>query len=116
MKASDDLFNLVRSLNKNEKRYFRLLSGLHAGEKKFLLLFDAVDSQKEYDEETIKKKFRKEKFIRQLTFTKNYLYKSILKSLESYHSSADSEIKNLLHRVEILFEKGLYAQCGKLLK
>ena len=42
-----------------------------------------------------------------------HLYRLILKSLRSYHTSIskDAELKDLLRNVEILYYKELYNQC-----
>src|ERR1041385_4295232 len=110
MKPKDDLFRLVKSLTKNEKGYFKKYSANAADGKSSnsIKLFDAIDKQEEYDEAKIKLKFRKENFVKQLHVAKNYLFGQILESLESYHSSVDSELQSILHRVEIMHAKGLY--------
>ena len=36
MKANSELFDLVKTLNKNEKRYFRLQTSLQKGSKNYL--------------------------------------------------------------------------------
>lgn len=117
MKPTEDLFYLIKSLDKNEKRYFTLFSSMHSGDKKYMLLFDAIDKQQKYDELSIKKKFHGHAFIRQLTFTKNYLYTLILKSMRSYCSekTAEMRMKNNLQDIKFLSGKGLYKQCEKIL-
>ncbi|MGQ0827490.1 MAG: hypothetical protein ACT4ON_03740 [Bacteroidota bacterium] len=119
MKPSEDLFDLIKSLSPNEKRYFTINASRHViGEKNnYIRLFEMIDKQKAYNEEVIKNYFKGEVFIKQMTFTKNYLYNLILKSLNSYHTelSIDSQIKELLRNVEILYSKTLYKQCSKVL-
>ncbi|MGQ0827659.1 MAG: hypothetical protein ACT4ON_04620 [Bacteroidota bacterium] len=118
MKQPIDLFELIKSLNKNEKRFISLFASVQAGEKKYLKLFNAIDKQKEYDEGKIRQQFKGEKFINQLTFTKNYLYNFILKSLNIYHSQAsvDAQLKELIRNAEILLEKSLLKQCRDVLQ
>ena len=118
MTASDDLFQLIRSLTKNEKGYFKKHSSFHSigGHNKYLLLFDAIEKQKAYDEQAIRKKFSKEKFIRQLHVAKNYLYNLILSSLEQYRNDVDSQLKSYLSQAAFLFDKQLYDQCRKLVQ
>jgi len=83
---------------------------------KYLLLFDAIEAQKEYDEEKLKHKFRNEAFVRQFHVIKNYLYGLILKSLRNYHAnSAEDKYHSLLRDAQILYDKGLRKQSGKLL-
>lgn len=115
MKASDDLFQLIKSLTKPEKRYFKLFSHIQSGGKNYLKLFDAIDKQKNYNEVSIKTLFKKEKFIIQLTRTKGYLYELLLKSLKNFHAhgSTDAQLKGMISDIQMLYEKRMYAQCEK---
>lgn len=115
MQVSDELFQLIKSLSKSEKRYFKLHSSMHGSDKKYVMLFEAIGKQTEYNEKEIVEIFKKEKFIRQLSVIKNYLYGLILSSLKSYHTDIDSQLQGHLHGVTILYEKGLYRQCEKLI-
>jgi tetratricopeptide (TPR) repeat protein len=115
MKPSTELFKLIKSLSKSEKRFFKLSSSLQSGEKNYLKIFDAIEKQDEYDEEALKKAFKKERFINHLPSEKNHLYKLILKSLRSFHGeqSVSSLLKQELKNVEILYNKALYKECEK---
>jgi len=119
MKASDELFQLIKSLNKTEKGYFKKYASTHIiGEKNnYMKLFEAIEKQKKYDENAIKKTFAAETFIKHLPSEKNYLSDLILRSLTSYSSqvSAEFKIKELLLQTEVLFKKSLYKHCKKLL-
>ena len=110
MAKKESLFSLIQSLNQAEKRYFKLFCFSQKENNNYLKLFELLTKQEIYDEEKIRKKFKGERFLKQLHVTKNYLYQLILKSLRNYHStiSADAEIKSLLRNVEILFTKELY--------
>ncbi|MDZ4706615.1 MAG: hypothetical protein SH848_21985 [Saprospiraceae bacterium] len=115
---SDDLFQLVQSLNKQEKRYFKLYASRHAlnGENQYLRLFNAIEKQEVYDEATLRKKFPDEAFTRQLHVAKNYLYGIILASLRSFHESrAEDRFYTQLRNAQLLFDKGLYQQSEKAL-
>lgn len=116
MKTSGELFQLIKSLNKSEKRYFKLNSTLHKGDKKYIMLFEAMEKQKEFDEKKVIELFKHERFVKQLPVAKNYLYGLILRSLESFHSCIDSDLYSHLHRIKILFEKGLYVSCEKIIE
>lgn len=117
MKPSTELFDLIKSLTKSEKRFFKLHSALQSGDKNYLRVFDAVDKQKEYDEEALKKQFAKETFIKHLPSEKNHLYKLILKALRAFHaeSSVSGILKQEIKNIEILYQKALYVECNKLL-
>lgn len=115
MKPSTELFSLIKSLSKSEKRFFKLTSNLQSGEKNYVRIFDFIDAQKEYDEEALKDEFKNEKFIKHLSSEKTYLYKLILKSLRSFYS--EDSLKSILFvelkNIEILFNKALYKECKK---
>ncbi len=119
-KASENLHRLIKSLSKPEKRYFKIYSSRHTlGEKNnYQILFDAIDKQKEYDEEALKAFFAKEAFVKKFSIAKSRLYDAILRSLDAYHanSSIDAQLKRLIHCAEILYKKTLYNQSYKLLR
>ena len=119
MRPSDNLFDLIKSLNPSEKRHFSLYAHRHivGEENNYLKLFETIDKQQEYDEAALKKKFHREKFVQQIHVAKNYLYNLILKSLNEYHiaDSGNIQLRELLNSVEILFGKGLYKQASKIL-
>ncbi|WP_438710488.1 hypothetical protein ACSTS3_16535 [Aquimarina muelleri] len=113
MKKNEELFYLIQSLTKSEKRYFKITAqGNDATE--YLALFDAIESQKEYNEAKIKEQFKDKAFITQLTTIKNYLKQRILQSLRNYHSkiSKNAELTDILRNVEILYHKGQYTICN----
>lgn len=120
MIQSDYIFQLVKSMSKEEKIHFKRHGGIHVkGERNnYIRLFDAIDSMKVYDEEAIIRKFKGEKFTKQISVAKNYLYNAILKSIKTIRSpkSKKEVILGLLADVNILFEKRLYEQCKKLLR
>ncbi len=118
MKKNEDLFLLIKSLTKSEKRFFKLSASIHKGEKNYLRIFDAIDGQREYDEEELGRLFRHEKFAKHLSYEKNYLHALILRTLRNFFSESSSEarLKELLRSAEILFEKRLYKQCSKILR
>lgn len=115
MKPSTELFKLIKSLSKSEKRFFKLTSSLQTGEKNYLKIFDYIDKQAVYDEEALKKEFKGEIFIKHFPSEKNHLYKLILKSLRSFYSeqSISSLLKQEIKNIEILFSKALYKECEK---
>lgn len=115
MKPSTELFKLIKSLSKSEKRFFKLSSSLQTGEKNYLKIFDCIDKQLIYDEEALKKEFKGEIFIKHFPSEKNHLYKLILKSLRSFYSeqSVSSLLKQEIKNIEILFSKALYKECEK---
>ena len=118
MKPTHDLFDLVHSLTKSEKRFFKLQSSLQAGEKNYVRIFDLLEKMDHYDEEFVKESFKGELFLKHLPSEKNHLFKLILKALRSYHGEASvrSVLKQALKNVDILHKKGLFEECKKELK
>lgn len=117
MKPSNELFDLIKSLSKSEKRFFKLTSALQSGEKNYLKIFDVIDKQNEYDEQKVKDQFGGETFIKHFPSEKNHLYKLILKSLRAYHAdnSVSSQLKQEIKNIEILYNKALFKECNKFL-
>lgn len=118
-KKSDDIFQLIKSLTPNEKRYFRL-SRKQDGETNYMRLFDTIDAMndEEYDEEVIHKKFEGEQFLNNLHSLKNNLYNLVLKSLRNSKEEnfIESQLYNLLSESAILQERGLFKLSENQLK
>ncbi|MGH1364730.1 MAG: hypothetical protein ACRBF0_14300 [Calditrichia bacterium] len=114
MHKIETLFELIKSLSRTEKRYFKLHS---AGSKSanYLLLFNAIDKQDVYDEQALRRKFAGKTFVKQLHVIKNYLYSQILESLRLYHSNISHQAKlhDLIREAEILFRRDLLKACEK---
>lgn len=115
--SSDNLFVLIKSLKKSEKRYFRLIEGRENEHPKFLSLFDYLENQQEYDEEDLLKKLPEIK-RQQLSNMKAHLYKKILQSLRQYNQGSviDLQIRELIDYAQLLFNRSLYDQCVDVLK
>jgi hypothetical protein len=115
MSKSDALFLLIKSLNKSEKRYFRMTVGFHGDQQNYLKLFEQLDKMEVYNEQLLKKQFAGEPQLKQLHVAKNYLYHQVLKSLRSYHlnSSTYIQLRSLMMDIEVLFKKDLLRQCYK---
>lgn len=120
MKKNDRLFDLIRTLTKNEKGYFKkisLASSQKEDSNQYIKLFDAIDRQKEYDEDPLIDAFSKGNKKFNFSAAKNFLYDRILTSLESYHAArVPGEIRSYMNQVEILMQKLLHQQAEKLLE
>ena len=104
----------------SEKRHFKIHSSRHTiGEaNNYERLFDAIDKQDSYNEDEIKKTFAGELFIKHLPSEKHYLYNHILESLNSYHKEKTflARHSNIIISIELLYNRGLFDQCMKLIK
>ena len=95
-----------------------MFSSLQSGEKGYLKLFEAVEKHGDYNEDKIRKMFKGEDWIKRLPAVKNYLYGQILKSLRVNYAgtTVESQIREMLDDVSILYEKRIYKQCAKILE
>ncbi|TRX61802.1 hypothetical protein FNH22_03215 [Fulvivirga sp. M361] len=114
---SDALFQLIKSLKKSEKRYFKLQSRLEDPNTKYLMLFDQMDSQTTYNEREIIQAVPGIK-AQQLSNLKAHLYKKVLQCIRQYNQSAvmDIQIREMIDHAQILFNRSLYDQCVEMLK
>lgn len=123
MRASDEIYELIKSLTKEERSFFRKYAATLAneGNNNYLKLFDEIQLQvsksEEYDEKKIKEKSFTGKFQKNFPYHKNYLYNLILSAMVLY-SKDKREFYNLhflISQAKFLFERVLYEQAYKVL-
>ena len=117
-RSHDILFQLIKSLEKAEKRHFKLYIKRSSAKEdlKIVRLFDVLDHQDVYDEKTLLKRLPgTEK--RQLYNLKTHLYGEILASLRLLKSadSIDLQLNEQFDYAHILYKKGLFLQSVKIL-
>jgi hypothetical protein len=116
---SDILFQLIHSLEKAEKRHFKLYIKRSSAkeELKVVQLFDALDKMEEYDERIIFKKIPS-LTKPQLANLKTHLYKEVLSSLRLLKTTdnIDLQLSELLDHARILYNKGLKIQSLRILE
>ncbi|MBI3510167.1 MAG: hypothetical protein HY064_05850 [Bacteroidetes bacterium] len=116
---TSDLHELVRSLNVSERKKFHAFVSGHerAGGKIYVQLFNALLSQKIYDEKKIRKKFPQLTSAR-FANLKKYLHDLVIESLRVAHAYSGEEMRmrNILSEIEVLYEKRLMKQCLKLIR
>jgi len=116
---TDELFQLIKSLSKGDKRNFKLFVKRQAGtdDLKMVQLFDALDKMEEYDEELLLRKNEDLK-KQQLSNMKSHLYKQILTSLRLVKDvdNIDITLHEQMDYARILYNKGLYLQSLKILE
>ena len=93
-RSADILFQLVRSLEKSEKRHFKLYITRSSAKAdlKIIQLFDALDKMPEYDEKVL---LRKLPFVTkpQLSNLKTHLYKQLLASLRLLKTAENTDLQ-----------------------
>src|SRR6476620_5465824 len=117
-RSTDALFQLIKSLEKSEKRNFKLYVKRNSGgeDLKIVQLFDALDKMDEYDEEGL---LRKNKSIskQQLSNIQAHLYRKILTSLRLIKDTdnIDIQLHEHMDHARILYNKVLYHQSLRML-
>ena len=116
---SDTLFQLVHSLEKAEKRHFKLYIKRSSAKQdlKIIRLFDAIDKLTEYDEKILLKTL-KDISKSQLANLKTHLYKQLLASLRllKTNENIDLKLSEHLDNARLLYNKGLKIQSLHILE
>ena len=117
MKTKNTLHQLIHSLNKGEKRNFKLLNDKYKGNEQSnsMKLFDALNKQKEYDAEKLKKVFKGHKLADNLNYEQHKLQKMILDFLARHLVIKDPlyELNFLQNQVLVLSNKEQWELCVK---
>ena len=118
-RSADILFQLMQTLEKSEKRHFKLYIKRSSGNEdlKIVRLFDALDKMHDYDETVLLKKLPGVTKP-QLANLKTHLYKQLLASLRLLKTSVsiDLQLSEHLDHARLLYNKGLKIQALKLLE
>ena len=116
---SDTLFQLVSSLEKSEKRHFKLYIKRSSAKEdlKIIRLFDALDKMPVYDEKVLLKKLPGITKP-QLYNLKTHLYKQVLASLRLLKTTDNTDLKlsEQLDNARLLYNKGLKLQSLHILE
>ncbi|HEX4876033.1 MAG TPA: hypothetical protein VFV31_05130, partial [Chitinophagaceae bacterium] len=118
--SSTFLWQLIQSLTPAEKLYFkRNFAGNIQGESPiYLQLFDAIASQKLYNEETILKKFSPAINRKNIAFQKHYLQQQVAEAIAQYdnrHNEGHEIYKQIL-LIRAFRKKGLLEEAHTIWK
>jgi hypothetical protein len=115
---SKQIFNLIKSLTKAEKRNFKVYAKRlnSSDDQMFLRLFDVMDKQKELDDATVIKGLQNISKT-QYTNLKRHLYAQVLASLRMLHKEkrVNFKVREFIDYAYILYGKGLYLPALKIL-
>lgn len=115
---TDQVFRLVKSLSKSEKRNFKLYAGRIQDKEELLYikLFDLMDKQKVLDEREVLDKMGKINAT-QYSNMKRHLYSQILVSLRHLYKEKQAfvKVREYIDQAYILYNKGLYMPALKIL-
>ncbi|WP_106830879.1 hypothetical protein [Parabacteroides pacaensis] len=105
------LYLLINTLNKAEKRYFKLISQLQKGNKVYLFLFELLEKTK--NEEDIYILFNQLYPQKSIEMAAKHLYKVLLDSLIRLKEKQDIQVKifNYITKANVLFERSLIQEA-----
>lgn len=113
--VSTFLWQLIHSMTTNEKLFFkRNFAGSINKEKPiYLLLFDAIATQKKYNEELILKKFKPTLNTKNIAYQKHYLQQQICTSIAEYDNreNASHTIYKQVLLIRVYRKKGLFDEA-----
>lgn len=112
MGKQDFIFDLIRSLSKPEKRYFKLYTSRYKqeGEKKYISLFRVFEKSRSAKAAEQSIASDQENYDGSMAADKHYLSEMLVSSLRQFHSEATVSIRlsNELLSAELLRRKGLF--------
>lgn len=118
MNRSEHLFQLIHAMSKGEKRAFKL-SLRHSGKEtsNYAELFDLIHQQNEPNDKELVSRVTNPRLAANLSTVKVQLYQAILKSLRAHNmpDKINARLRMQMDHYDILFAKGLYSQCWKVL-
>lgn len=112
---SDELFQLIQTLSKSEKRYVSLQMRNRKKQAQLLRVYELFLAQKVYDEAYILEHLAPDVATKQFHVLKHRLLKTILRHLRQYHSArgVKRQLSDYLQDIEWMYEKRLYELCQK---
>ena len=121
MASIKTIYNVIKSLTMNEKRYFKIYCNKNTigSQNKYIEIFNYLSKSDSYNEEFIIQQLKEKKFSTiNISADISYLSKIVFKSLNEFHAEKlnDIKIKNSLNTIEILFYKGLYEECLRIIQ
>lgn len=113
-----DLFELIKSLSKSEKRYVSLY--LSKNKSKVSIskdIFNFLVKLDQYDEKQVLAHFSKTDWVKHYAVHKKQLYYTILNGLHQFdeYANVEQDVKKGIHYCSILIKKGLFKQAKKLI-
>ena len=116
--SNRDLFDLVKSLSKSEKRFLKLNASAISLSPSLITMFNAIEAESEFKEELFTKKNKsKTESIQANSHQSETLYNFILQCLRSFSAESNAAfiIKDEITNILNLFDKAQYKQCRKIL-
>lgn len=104
------VWELVHSLTSSEsqKFYDRAFEYKRGQYSNYVILYDALKAQIEFDDKALKETLKGQPFLGHLHRIKNYLYDKILEFVRDARVDGESELYSKLENIKFLFEKRLF--------
>jgi len=119
MNKKNNLSILVKSLNANEKRFFKLYAKLHNNNKtpQYVYVFNLLDKNELLSNDQINTEISKVIPAKSISRTKQYLKHHIFEALRAYHKKGSEKLQENedINIAEILLKKKLYPMAKKIL-
>lgn len=120
MEQQDELFQLIRSLSKSEKKFFTQYVNIYekGASPIYLQLFDFLNNEPAYKEERVFKKFHDATFKKNFPVTRHYLKNLIIKTLRHSELTVreDRDLTVYILDVKRLMAKGLFLMAKKMIE
>jgi len=120
MEQQDELFQLIRALNKSEKKFFTQYVNIYekGSSPIYLQFFDFLNNEPVYNETRIFKKFPDPNFKKNFAVTKHYLKNLIIKTLRHSELTVreDRDLTVYILDVKRLMAKGLFPMAKKMIE
>ncbi|MBS1910681.1 MAG: hypothetical protein JST22_01720 [Bacteroidetes bacterium] len=120
MAASEELYNLIETLSKTEKRYCTMMFASGAGRRarSCRRLFATLCSMRTLNEEAVRAAVADEPFAGHLAVTKHHLYEHLLRWLCTFNTANETRrrIRMLIEGAEVLTDRGLHEQASERLR
>lgn len=112
MKKTDKLFDFIQSMTSHERGYFKQNSNKNSY---YVILFDAICKQHEYDEEELVRILKKHGCARKISAIKDYLWQELTQAMAPYHliKTPVGEALSQMQRLHLMNNKGLSGHIHK---
>lgn len=118
MKPSEDLFELIHSMSQAERKFFRQGTKRYAPDnpdKKYLLLYQAILGQTQYDELALKTSLQATISEGNFASWKRHLLEMVEHAIREYHAGKDQSERTheLIRESELLMRRGMWQRSRK---
>jgi hypothetical protein len=113
----EEVYDLVKSLSKSEKRFFKLTASSEENTAVISRLFDELEKAPQFDESKLSKLSKQKHKTLSVHDIQSLTYDVILKSQRTFYAESISGymIKDEISNLRNLFDKAQYKQCRKML-